>query len=134
MNYIRSMKNTLKISGTFLFLTAIILIMSFKFIDINHKKEKEVFVEKGKIVKKYFVNKRGDIDKSIYDLFFDTKTAEYFIKLDECSVNKKELEKYLDKNVKIKAIKKEGLWDTDDPNVQSRIGTYLAIEHIEEIK
>jgi hypothetical protein len=81
----------------------------------------------GKIKEVPFVNKAGRKIAGVSNLFFETAGKKYFIKSSEGAVIYSELKKLINKPVKVKALKTFGLWDTDDPNVQSRIGEYFCI-------
>ena len=82
---------------------------------------------KGKIVKVDFVNKGGRKIPGVFDYFFETDGEKLFIKITEGEVSRDEIAKYLNKKVEIKGFKSGGLWDTDNPNVQSRVGDYVVI-------
>jgi hypothetical protein len=86
----------------------------------------------GTIRKENFVNKVGKKVEGYYDYFFEIQGVKYFIKLKDSEVLLTELIKYIDKPVKLNYSIRQGLWDTDDPNVQSRVGIYLVIFSIEE--
>ncbi len=82
---------------------------------------------KGKIVKVDFVNKGGQKIPGAFDYFFKINGEKLFIKITEGNVSGDEIAKFLNKEVEIKGFKSGGLWDTDDPNVQSRVGDYVVI-------
>ena len=86
----------------------------------------------GMIVKEIFIDKRGREHPDIYDLFLKTDKDKYFIRLMNSKVRRKELMEYLDKKAVFKINVQSGLWDTDDPNIQSRVGDYCEIYEIEE--
>ena len=89
----------------------------------------------GKIIKINFVDKAGREHKDAFNYFFKTEKRQYFIKVSEGNVSKKELEKVYvnNKNIKVKAVLiLFGLWDTNDPNVESRVGDYLVFKEIVE--
>ena len=86
----------------------------------------------GMIVKEVFIDKRGREHPDIYDLFLKTDKNKYFIRLMNSKIRRKELMEYLDKKAVFKINVQSGLWDTDDPNVQSRVGDYCEIYEIEE--
>ena len=60
-------------------------------------------------------------------MFFETAEKKYFIKSSEGVVICSDLRKLINKPIKVKAHKTFGLWDTDDTNVQSRIGEFFCI-------
>ena len=94
----------------------------------------------GSIIKKHFVNAAGRESESV-DYFLEiSDTAiikvSYFIKFSESKITKKFIDDYLKKDFVVKSpghllylrvVLRNGLWDTDDPNVESRIGPYIAI-------
>lgn len=85
---------------------------------------------KGKIEKKEFVDKAGRIHPDVYDLFFKTTDATYFIKINESKISKQELEDHLNMEVELQAIMLNGAWDTNPDGsweVQSRMGKYILI-------
>lgn len=86
------------------------------------------------IVQKPFKNKIGKNSIGANDLYakFDGGGM-VFIKFLESKVERDEIRKYLGKKIKITGQLRDGLWDTNDPNVQSRVGQYLYIEKFEEI-
>ena len=79
-----------------------------------------------KVIKEPFVNKAGnELDFSEY--YIEVKQHTYFIKWSESKVQQSDIEPFVNKKVKLKIEVKDGLWDTDDPNMQSRIGKYAVI-------
>ena len=84
----------------------------------------------GKIIKRDFLSKKGVKVRDTYDLFFETTDTAYFIKMSESKITQSQAVKYLNKPITIKGKFKDGLWDTSDPKVQSRMGTYLIIQKI----
>jgi len=97
---------------------------------MNEFKE-DTLILKGRLVEVPFVNKGGR-KFNFSELFFKTAEEQYFIKLRDGKVLRKDLEKYLDKNIQLKVILREGTWDTSagDPPAQSRIGKYLVVLEI----
>ncbi len=87
-------------------------------------------IMKGTIEREQFENKIGKKVKGIYDYKFTTKNKTYHINLHESSVTEAEMKQILGKKIKVALSVKDGLWDTDDPNVQSRVGEYVAIHEV----
>lgn len=87
-------------------------------------------VLKGKIIKVNFVDKGGFVHDDIFSYFFKNETGQIFIKIQEGNVSGETIESHFNKEIKVRAIKKNGLWDTDDPNVQSRVGEYIVFLEI----
>lgn len=86
----------------------------------------------GLIVSYPFVNKVGEEKPEYAEDYFLCSDGEYFIKKSE-SHYKKDVKTLTNFYVKIDASINDGLWDTNDPNVQSRVGPYITIESIEVI-
>ena len=85
----------------------------------------------GEIIKVNFVDKACREHKDSFNYFFETEDKQYFIKISEGNVSREELAKYYNKKIKVRAvIILFGLWDTNDPNVQSRVGDYLIFKEI----
>lgn len=89
----------------------------------------------GKIIRSVRVNKAGR-KLQAYDLFFQTGNEEYFIKFNEKTIAPKDVEslvqqrsngEYESETIKIAGEIGDGLWDTDDPRQQSRVGKYIMI-------
>lgn len=83
-----------------------------------------------KLIRKKAYNKAGREMPYSGDFFLILNGTETFVKLMESKVTSEQLEPLLDQKSKFSIIQREGLWDTDDPNVQSRIGPYVAILEI----
>ncbi|MFL5730268.1 MAG: hypothetical protein ACJ75J_12350 [Cytophagaceae bacterium] len=96
------------------------------------KESSEDTLLKGQIVKKAFINKANREIKGVSDLFFETGKKNYFIKLSGGNVSRKDLEKFLNKQVQLKVMLLNGTWDTspEHPEVQSRIGEYIIVLEI----
>ncbi len=84
----------------------------------------------GQFVLVPFHNKIGRPIEGVKDWFFETKNKRLFIKDLAAGITDENLKQLKGKTVKIRAQLQEGLWDTDDPNVQSRIGEYLVVFEI----
>lgn len=79
-----------------------------------------------RVVKKPFVQKNGnELDFSEY--YLEVKQHSYFIKWSESNVKPVEIDPFVNKKVKLKIEIKDGLWDTSNPNEQSRMGNYAVI-------
>ena len=86
----------------------------------------------GKIVKVQFIDKGGRVHEDIFSYYFETENEKLFIKIQEGKVHRDKIAKYYNKFIRIKGYKSTGLWDTDDPNVQSRVGDYIVIYKVIE--
>lgn len=83
-----------------------------------------------KLIRKKAFNKAGREMPYPGDFFLVINGKELFVKLMDSKVSSEDLEPLLDQKSKFRIVRSEGLWDTDDPNVQSRIGPYVAIIEI----
>jgi len=125
-------------STTRFYLIILFSIFSLSFFNCNSQSEEEAELMQdnskiytGKIIKVNFTDKGGNIHEDIFDYFFKTDEGEYFIKISEGDVSRDEIAKHYNKEIKVRAIIiLFGLWDTDDPNVQSRVGDYLVFKEI----
>jgi len=86
----------------------------------------------GLIVAYPFVNKIGEEMPQYHEHYFLSNIGEYFIKKSE-SHYQADLKEMINCYVRVDASINDGLWDTNDPNVQSRVGPYITIESIELI-
>lgn len=89
-----------------------------------------VSIYDGKIVGQPFVNKVGQENPKIIDLYFETGGKRYFIKFLDSKVPRNEALHYVNKGLKVQGRVNYGLWDTNNPNDQSRVGEYIVIEAI----
>ncbi len=89
-------------------------------------------VLEGVFVERSFVNKAGREYPSVRELYFRTGGEEYFVRLDRSRIRADRMRSLAGRPVRVRAVIVFGLWDTDDPNVQSRVGEYLVVEEIVE--
>ncbi len=87
---------------------------------------------KGMIVSYPFVNKVGEEMPEYAETYFLCSKGEFYIKKKECNFDGK-FENYINMYVEVSATIKDGLWDTNDPNMESRVGPYITIDKIEMI-
>lgn len=89
----------------------------------------------GVIYKEAFVNKGGRKIDGVYTWYFKTGDKSYFIKSCEGNTTSPKFVECHGKKVKVTASFRKGLWDVCDgnPNVQSRVGEYVAIFTLEVI-
>jgi hypothetical protein len=87
----------------------------------------DVMEVEAKVTYHPFVNKAGKTIEGAGDYFLVYEGEEWFIKFTEGNVLREDVVKYLDRTAHVTLVEREGLWDTDDPKVQSRIGKYVAI-------
>jgi len=92
----------------------------------------QIQILEGTIVAHKFVNKAGREYPNITNLFLKIGDTEYFIKKYPENVTREMMEKHINQLQKYKVELLWGLWDTDDPNVQSRVGDYVIIHEVIE--
>lgn len=96
------------------------------------KTEAKPYIYSCQLIEKEFVNKGGKMT-GFKELYLRCSVQDYFIKLCESSVTKKELEPYIDKGISVEVEVKDGMWDHCSDNlaeVQSRMGPYIIIKKI----
>jgi hypothetical protein len=98
----------------------------------NSKDNIDIKTYQGKLVDVPFINKAGRKIEGSSSMFFETEDKRYFIKSYEGEITYSELRKHIGKPIRLKARKTFGLWDTDDPGVQSRIGEFFTVIEILE--
>ncbi len=94
---------------------------------IDNKKE-----VKAEVVQEQFTNKGGrDID-GVYDYFLKYENKKMFIKFMDSDITFEQIEPFIGKKATFEISERQGLWDTNDPEVQSRVGEYVVIWKIIE--
>lgn len=73
------------------------------------------------------MNKAGRPLAGNGDFYLEYGGKQYFVKFSESKIKKAVLNRFIGKKMKFQVLEREGLWDTDDPEVQSRIGWYVVI-------
>lgn len=101
-----------------------------EFIEIENS---EYMWKTGIITMSPFVNKIGEVMPEYAEHYFLCSEGEYFIKLMDCKNVNAEVKDFKNKYVKMHISIGDGLWDTNDPNVQSRVGSYVIYDSIVEI-
>ena len=97
------------------------------------KSDAKPYIYNCQLIEKEFINKGGKAT-GIKELYLRCSVQDYFIKLCESNVSKKELTPYLDKGISVEVEIKDGLWDHCSDNiaeVQSRMGDYIVIKSIQ---
>lgn len=84
------------------------------------------------IVQKKAYNKVGKEMPGEGDLYIKYQGKEVFIKLMSSKVTLDELTPHIGEKITLVVQFEEGLWDTDDPNIQSRIGEYAIVLELKE--
>lgn len=87
---------------------------------------------KGKVLEVPFVNKGGRLIEGVESLFLEVGTQQYFIKIQAGKVSRPALKKLVGQEIKLEGKIANGLWDSNDPTVQSRVGEYVVIFKILE--
>lgn len=85
-----------------------------------------------KVIYEPFINKAGKLIEGAGDYFLVYENQNWFIKFSAGSVLRSDVEKFEGKTATCTVMELDGLWDTNDPNVQSRVGKYVALYEIKE--
>lgn len=101
-------------------------VLSGEIIDLK-KDKAQITVIEAKLIRKKAYNKAGREMPYAGDFYLVYEGKEVFVKLMDSEVTSEDLEPLLDKKSKFEIIESDGLWDTDNPEVQSRVGPYLEI-------
>tara|TARA_B110000285_G_C14527274_1_gene339209 strand:- start:7 stop:420 length:414 start_codon:yes stop_codon:yes gene_type:complete len=98
-------------------------------------KDPNIITVGSQVIEKAFVNKGGKTSK-FKELYLRCSTQDYYIKFCESKVSMKKMKKYIDKGLTVTYKVKEGNWDIceGDPEIQSRVGTYITILKIKKSK
>lgn len=83
-----------------------------------------------KVVKETYENKAGRVINGVEDYFLEYAGERWFIKFSCGQITPAMIAPYDNKTATFKLDEKEGLWDTDEPDVQSRIGKYVCVFEI----
>ena len=105
------------------------LLVLFLLSPVLYAQEKQE-IATGTLITQSFVNKRGKVFSENQQIYFRTQDQTFFIKFSESKITYPELKKRLDQPITLKIIKKEGLWDRDDQEFQSRSGEYIIVLEI----
>lgn len=89
--------------------------------------------ETGLITSSPFINKVGEAMPEFDETYFLCSKGEYFIKFMDCENTNANAKDFVNKYVKMKVSIEDGLWDTNNPNIQSRVGEYIIYDSIIEI-
>ena len=84
----------------------------------------------GKIVTESFKDQRGRVHTNRIDFYFEYAGKKWFIKLIDSEITKENLVPYIDKTIEVEAEFHQGLWDTNNLMIASRVGEYVVILHI----
>ena len=87
-------------------------------------------IVEAKVTQEPFVNKVGHVFPDRNDLYLHYDDYAWFIKFSAGSVLRTDVEKLLDSTAKFSVIEQDGLWDTDNPEQQSRVGKFVSIHEI----
>lgn len=86
--------------------------------------------QEAKIVVEPFVNKAGRTYPDLAEYYLEFNGERYFIKFSESKITSATLKPLVGQSIYFDGELREGMWDSDDPNVQSRIGHYLAVKRV----
>ncbi len=99
-------------------------------VEFTEFENSEYIWKTGIITMNPFVNKIGELMPEYAEQYFLCSNGEYFIKLLDCKNANADVKDFQNKYVKIRISIREGLWNTNDPNIQSRVGTYVIYDSI----
>lgn len=83
-----------------------------------------------KVIYRPFVNKAGKTIEGSGDYFLEYGGEEWFIKFSAGSVLRDDVAPLLNQTALFRLTESDGLWDTDDPRQQSRVGKYVILHEI----
>ncbi len=89
-----------------------------------------VVVLRAKVVQIAFEDKGGRVHEEVQNFYLSYNDIEWFVKFSESQIKPDDLKPLIGSTVEFRLIERDGLWDTDDPTVQSRVGKYVAILEI----
>lgn len=112
--------------GDFFFILILTAFVSCSVSDeaVRHQSSMEVT---GRFIKVPFENKVGKVVEGIEDYFFEYNHQKKFVKWAESSIKPSDIEHLINKIIRVQLVEKNGLWDTDNPEQQSRVGDYVCI-------
>jgi len=111
-------------------LLSITFLLLLSTIGFSQKKQKPQEV-KATIKLEQSINKAGNVMPGEGDFYLEYNGDSFFVKLSAGKVTRDQLKTVLNTKTSFEVIFDNGLWDTDDPNVQSRIGDYVRIMNIQ---
>ena len=86
--------------------------------------------KEAKIIAKTFVNKGGKVHPEIVEYYLEFDGKQHWIKFSASKVSVAAVKALVGQSIYFDGRIEDGLWDTDDQNVQSRVGTYLVIKRL----
>jgi len=89
--------------------------------------EPDTVIVNAKVVTKPFVNKKGKVYLNMPELYLVVDSVSLFVKGCNSCVSKHDLMQYKDSVITVKIVLRRGLWDTNNPYEQSRIGKYVNV-------
>jgi len=99
-------------------------------VEVSTPNDSLMKIIEAKVTQEPFVNKVGHVSPDRNDLYLHYDNYAWFIKFSAGSVLRIDVEKLLDKTAKFSIMEHDGLWDTDNPEHQSRVGKYVSIHEI----
>ena len=88
---------------------------------------------RGHIFANAFINKVGHRNPDIQDYYFRHYGKNYFIKLQNCKFEGN-IASFNNAYVYARGEIRSGLWDTDNPNEQSRVGEYFVFSELNRVE
>lgn len=99
-------------------------------LDTIEGKGEKIENQKATVVVEVFTDKGGRKRPEIVNYYLSFDDNQYFIKFSESTIRPGSIKPLVGKSVYFYGYLKNGLWDTDDPNVQSRTGKYLQVTRL----
>jgi len=117
----------------FIYIIPLLLFSCNSYAQEKSNSTKNITTTSCQIVEKLFVNKLGHTSDHS-EIYLRCSIQDYFIKFCESKVTHKKLEKYINKVITVTYEIKEGEWDRckGEPDMQSRVGTYVTILSIKK--
>ena len=112
---------------------ALLLFSSLIFGDPCNNSTKTRSCFRGIIIHKVFTDKGLRKHPEIQEYYFWNGRDEYFIKTSECLPGLN-ISPFKGDYIQISGEIRRGMWDSDDPKVQSRTGSYIVIDEITRIE
>ena len=125
----------LKILLTLVAIIILVVGLFYVFFSKNSELEMPIIEDdarvQGVIIKEPMVGKKDMVIEGEFDYFFEVNDEEwYYIDVDESVVTTDMLDAFEGQSVVVEGERKEGQWDSDDPEVASRVGSYIVIDNI----
>ena len=139
MKFLVNLEKNMKTIPILFFISALFAVSCLSSKNKEEQKEKissesdEFQWYSGQIFTKPFINKIGKEHIEIQEYYFRSSGKSYFIKLSSCQYDGN-ISSFNGNYVKAKGEIRNGLWDTDNPNEQSRVGEYFVFSEIKIVE